>query len=583
MYTLGIWGFSADQPEHTFHDTGAAIVKDGHLIAAINEERMSRVKIVNEFPNASIEEVLNIAGLTFDDIDQVAFAGQPADIELRGKAHTCWKELTRPGSQFLTRVSMFGRTYQFLRRSSTLLAPKYHHKRVPPKEVIDRPFRWVSHHESHAATAYYCSPFERAVILTLDGSDSMGGAGLVGIGEPDSGMHFVDMTEETQSLALLYGRITELLGFKALRHEGKVLGLAAYGNPADLRPRFDANGGWNEKTGWWEIPGFVLDVSRKKHPHLHKLLKNESREAIAAALQDFVEELICKKVQRIYKDHVDWKGLPLVVAGGLFANVKLNQRILALDEVSNLYVHQNMGDAGLCAGAALQADANARKDWKPKYLQTVYLGTDITRETAKNACAETDLGYEDLDDNALAEKAAQLMADGVVLARAQGRMEYGPRALGNRSIIARADDPTINQWLNDQLERSEFMPFAPMILAEHAKEYFPDWQEDHVAARFMTITYDASERAKKEIPAAIHIDGTARPQVVFKEDNPEMHAILTHYYNKTGVPSVINTSFNMHEEPIVRTAEESIKAARQARLGGLVLGGLYVPLDGIKS
>lgn len=579
MYTLGIWGFSADKPEFTFHDTGAALVKDGHLIAAINEERMSRIKIVNGFPLDSIQEIFNVAGIDYSDIDQVAMAGQPATIELRGKARTCWQEVLRPGNHFATRFSMFGRTLQFLRRSSPLLGPRHHHQRVPPQPVQDKPMHWVAHHVSHAATAYLSGPFERAVILTLDGSDSAGGAGLVGLGDPETGMQFVDWTPETQSLALIYARITELLGFKALRHEGKVLGLAAYGDPSVLRPAFDANGGWNDRSGWWEIPGFVMDVSRKEHPHLYQLFQHKDREVVAAALQDFVEEMVCKKVQRIYADHPEWAGLPLVVAGGLFANVKLNQRILDLPEVSNIYIHQNMGDAGLCAGAALFADAEARNDWQPKYLPDVYLGTDITREAAKQACEQAGLAYEDLSDAELIERAASALAEGKVLARAQGGMEYGPRALGNRSILAKADDPTINQWLNDQLERSEFMPFAPMVLAEHAHEYFPDYRDSHYAARFMTITYDVSERARKEIPAAVHIDGTARPQVVFKEDNPQMHAILTRYYEKTGVPSVVNTSFNMHEEPIVRTAEESIQAATQARLGGLVTGGLYVALN----
>ncbi len=576
MYTLGLWGFSADRPKVTFHDTGAALVKDGQLLAAINEERISRVKIDNGFPFGAIEEILAIAAIDYADIDQVAFAGQPATIEMRGKARTCWQEVIRPGNHISTRVSMFGRSYQFLRRSSPILASRFHHRRVPPKPLQRCPVHWVAHHHSHAATAYLCSPFERAVILSLDGSDSAGGAGLVGIGEADKGMYFVESTAETHSLALLYGRITELLGFKALRHEGKVLGLAAFDDPAKLRSRFDANGYWNERTGWWDIPGFVMDVSRKKHPHLDKLFKGESREAVAAALQDFVEELICKKVQRIYRDHPDWAGLPLVLAGGLFANVKLNQRILELPEVSNIYIHQNMGDAGLCTGAALYADAKSRGDWKPRYLPHVYLGTKIEREAARQACAQAGFAYEDLRETDLVERIATALAEGKVLARADGGMEYGPRALGNRSILARADDPTINQWLNDQLQRSEFMPFAPMVMAEHAREYFPDYRDDHYAARFMTITYNASERAKKEIPAAIHIDGTARPQVVYKQDNPQMHAILCRYYEKTGIPAVINTSFNMHEEPIVRTAGESLSAAVQARLDGLVLGGLYV-------
>ena len=576
MYTLGIWGFSADKPDHLYHDTGATIVRDGEVIAAINEERMSRIKVLNGFPFASIEECLRIAGIEYKDINQVAMTGQPATEEMLGKCHAYWKEFKLGGHNLSTKVSLLGRVYQFWRRSKPSVAPKFHHKQLPPKEVQDKPFQWVPHHISHATTAYLCSPFERAVILTLDGSDSAGGAGLVGIGEPGKGMRFIDSVLETNSLALVYAKITELLGFKPLRHEGKVLGLAAYEDPAKLRPIFDACGGWNEKEGWWHIPGLTIDIMRKKPPTLSHIFSNQSREAIAAALQDFVEEMTCLKVQHIYRTNPQWQGLPLVVAGGLFANVKLNQRILALPEVSNIYVHPNMGDAGLATGAALYADAQNRNDWQPKYMQTAYLGTNIDTSAATTACAATNIQCQSIPEQDLVETVASALAEGKVIARAQGNMEYGPRALGNRSIIAKADDPTINDWLNNQLERSEFMPFAPMVMAEHAREYFPDYKDEHYAARFMTITYDASDRAKKEIPAAIHVDGTARPQVVYKEDNPEMHAILSAYYEKTGIASVINTSFNMHEEPIVRTAEEAITAARQANLDGLILGGCWL-------
>ncbi len=581
MYTLGIWGFSADQPEVIWHDTGAAIVRDGEVVAAVNEERMCRVKVETPFPLAAIDECLRIAGIGFESIDQVAMAGEPMSAELVGKMHCCWNEFRQGGHDLRTKISLLSRTYQFWRRSKPWLSPGRFQNRVPPQPVQDRPFHWVPHHSSHAATAWFCSPFDEAVVLTLDGSDSAGGAGLVGHGTAAKGIDFFDSVLETNSLALLYGRFTELLGFKALRHEGKVLGLAAYADPATLRPMFDARGHWDERNGWWHIPGFTAAISRRRSTDLRDQFGDKGREEIAAALQDFVEEMVCRKVRRIYRDRPDLKGLPLVVAGGLFANVKLNQRILALEEVSNLYVHPNMGDAGLATGAALYADAQTRGDWSPHFLRTAYLGTDIGTAEAEEAAKAHGFSLESLPEEQVIEAVASVLAAGKVIARAQGRMEYGPRALGNRSILAKADDPSINDWLNQRLERSEFMPFAPMVLAECAHEYFPDYREEHVAARFMTITYDASERAKREIPAAIHVDGTARPQVVYREDNPEMHALLSAYYARTGVAALINTSFNMHEEPIVRTAEESIRAARQARLDGLLLGGFWIPKESL--
>ncbi|MDD1605905.1 MAG: hypothetical protein LUP96_04290, partial [Methylococcaceae bacterium] len=159
---------------------------------------------------------------------------------------------------------------------------------------------------------------------------------------------------------------------------------------------------------------------------------------------------------------------------------------------------------------------------------------------------------------------------------AAGKMEYGPRALGNRTVMASCQDKAINQWLNEKFARTEFMPFAPVIIEEQAQAYFPDWREDHVAARFMTLTYDASAIAQKNIPAAVHVDNTARPQVIRRVDNPDYYDIINDYYQLTGVASVINTSFNMHEEPIVRTAEEAIQAFQAAQLDALILDGFLI-------
>jgi carbamoyltransferase len=264
----------------------------------------------------------------------------------------------------------------------------------------------------------------------------------------------------------------------------------------------------------------------------------------------------------------------LALAGGVFSNVKLNQLILELPEVETIYVHPNMGDGGLATGAAFEVYSRLNKGFEPQFNQQVYLGTEINRDNALAALEKQGLDYEEPDNLAFA--VAQLLADGKVIARADGKMEYGPRALGNRTVMAACNDPTINDWLNKKFARTEFMPFAPVILQEHAKEYFPEWKEDHITARFMTLTYNVSETARKNIPAAVHIDNTARPQVLRREDNPDYYDIIKEYYAITGVPSVINTSFNMHEEPIVRTADEAILAFQSADLDALVLGPFLI-------
>jgi carbamoyltransferase len=264
----------------------------------------------------------------------------------------------------------------------------------------------------------------------------------------------------------------------------------------------------------------------------------------------------------------------LALAGGVFANVKLNQRLLALSEIDNLYVHPNMGDGGLATGAAYEVYARLNNGLIPKLQPHVYLGSDINRANALIALEKAGVAYSEPEN--LAHKVAELLAAGKVVARASGQMEYGPRALGNRTVMASCQDKSINQWLNEKFARTEFMPFAPVIIEEQAQAYFPDWREDHIAARFMTITYDASELAQQHIPAAIHVDNTARPQVIRRIDNPDYYDIINQYYQLTGTASVINTSFNMHEEPIVRTAEEAILAYQAAQLDALVLADFLI-------
>ena len=364
--------------------------------------------------------------------------------------------------------------------------------------------------------------------------------------------------------------MTIYFGFKASRHEGKVLGLAAFGNPEPFLSRLLAH---THAENWDELfdptlARVTLRFAREMGQAVIKdLCAGLSREDVAAGLQAFTEQLICAWVQQQVKKLNVTK---LALARGVFANVKLNQRIFDLPEVENIYIHPNMADGGLATGTAFEVYSRLHNGLEPRLNQQVYLGTEINRDNALAAINAQGLSYEEPENLALT--AAKLLAEGKVVARADGKMEYGPRALGNRTVMAPCNDPSINQWLNNKFDRTEFMPFAPVILQEHAKEYFPAWQEDHITARYMTITYDVSELAKRNIPAAVHVDNTARPQVIRREENPDYYDIINEYYTLTGVPSVINTSFNMHEEPIVRTAEEAIRAFQEAELDALILG-----------
>ena len=263
------------------------------------------------------------------------------------------------------------------------------------------------------------------------------------------------------------------------------------------------------------------------------------------------------------------------LAGGVFANVKLNQRIHELPSVRSVFVHPGMGDEGLAVGAALFLHAQKAAYQPPEIIGDVYLGADVVAKDIESAARDAGLAPVELDEP-LARRVARLLAAGKVVARCSGRMEYGPRALGNRTIMYQTADPTVNQWLNDRLSRTEFMPFAPVTLWERRQECYGGIEGAEETARFMTITFDCLPEMAAQSPAVCHVDGTARPQLIREEDNPGYYAIVKEYSDITGVPSLVNTSFNIHEEPIVNTPEEAVQAFAQSRLDALVLGDLLI-------
>lgn len=549
------------------HNSAASILIDGKLVASVELERISRIKNDGSFPHAAIDEALAIAGLSAEDVDMVAKANLSRWQQIP-YLNRYYHHMAKAGKTDSSISKIFWKK-QFERYRRVLSRRK-----KPLGILAQKPFQTVEHHLAHAASAYYASPFgnERVGVITLDGAGDFSW-GSVWIGEQGK-LQLVDHLHQINSIGLLYSAVTIYLGFKSSRHEGKVLGLAAFGNPEPLLSRLLAH---TNSENWDELfnPKLVR-VSLKFGSDLGQSVIKElcadlSKEDVAAGIQAYTEKLICKWVQDQVKE---LKVSKLALAGGVFSNVKLNQLILALPEVETIYVHPNMGDGGLATGAAFEVYSRLNQGFEPRFNQQVYLGTEINRDNALAALEQQGVAYEEPDNLAFA--VARLLADGKVIARADGKMEYGPRALGNRTVMAACNDPTINDWLNKKFARTEFMPFAPVILQEHAKEYFPEWKDDHITARFMTLTYNVSDIARRNIPAAVHIDNTARPQVLRREDNPDYYDIIKEYYDVTGVPSVINTSFNMHEEPIVRTADEAIRAFQAADLDALILGSFLI-------
>jgi carbamoyltransferase len=558
-----------------------AVLDGGRILSAVAEERLCRKKMATGMPRQAIDEALAIAGIGPRDIEHVAVAQKISVFEPEPKAWDGWFD----GQVALKQTG-------FDRLGSTLaplvgrfpLAWKAHHviksmifrdrlKRLPAllrdEHGVSAPARFYDHHYCHATTAYYTGNFDEALVVTLDGGgDGLSGSVYVGRG---GRLEKLDEVDSFNSLGNFYSYVTALCGFKAERHEGKITGLAAYGKPAYL----ETLRGFVE----YREPGRIRYRVPMYHASALRRLRDRlpadfDRADLAASTQQLLEEVGVAFVRHWLRK----TGLRnLAVAGGVFANVKFNQRLHDLEEVDNFFVHPAMDDGGLSVGSALALIAEERPAEASSLigrLPNAYLGPEFS--PAEIAAAVDGTGCEVREDPRIHETIAELLDRGHVVARFTGRMEYGPRALGNRSILYRADDPSVNDWLNERLQRTEFMPFAPATLTDQADRCFLRLDGARDPARFMTVTFDCTEEMKRQSPGVVHCDGTARPQLVDAETAPDLHGILAAYHRRTGVPSIVNTSFNMHEEPIVCTPADAVRAFRLGHLDYLAIGDVLV-------
>jgi carbamoyltransferase len=443
-------------------------------------------------------------------------------------------------------------------------------KNFPKAEIIE-----VDHHLSHAAGAYFKSPWEHALILTVDGAGNFLSS-IVAEGR-EGKIEIKDKSYIPNSLGTFWGSITKVCGFKSgTRHGGKVTGLAARGNP-DLLIDKMRKIIWCEglrirskQEYFFDSDVLVPDWGSYDPKLLKEYLGEASREDIAAAAQKRLEEVTVEIVRNARKIIRSDK---IVMAGGVFANVLLNQKILEMPEIDDIFVFPAMSDGGLALGAALyhlsslKSAQGDRLSSEP--LGMVYFGPDYSGEDIEKELKESKLGYKKMDEPA--KTVAKLIHENKIVAFYHGRMEYGPRALGARSIMYAAIEPSVNDWLNKRLRRSEFMPFAPVTMLENIKENYKGIKADPLAAKYMTVTYDCTDIMKKNSPACVHVDGTARPQVIKRQDNEYYYDIVSEYYRLSGIPTVINTSFNMHEEPIVESPADAIRAFLDAELDYLVM------------
>jgi carbamoyltransferase len=551
----------------TVHESSVGLLVDGKLIAAAAEERFSRVKNDGGFPHRALAYVLQRAGVTARDVDHVAYAALPfaaeraRDLAGFGKNVLYVAQASDRAIHKLRHLANYARVLVTQKEWESWGGTARRMRRELATHGLDEKLVHVDHHLSHCASAYYASGYDRCLAVSLDGYGS-GQAGSFYLCEGGK-LRLLASIPYPHSLGTFYRRVTQALGFKPNRHEGKIVGLAAFGDPSklygEIRSRFDL-----------EHDDYYRFKSAQDALYERRLVDRHSPADIAAAYQKVLEDVathyVGKWVRKTGVRHV-------ACAGGVFANVKMNQRIMEIPEVEEIFVFPAMGDGGVGVGAALALHADLR-GLEPSRLPHVYLGPDYTDRELEQALQASGLRFR-RSANIAGDVAALLVANKVV-ARFAGAMEFGPRALGNRSILYPAIEPSVNKWLNDRLKRTEFMPFAPVTMDEHAHELYENIGRVRHTAQFMTITTDCTARMKQESPAAVHVDGTARPQLVRKDVNPSMYAILREYHARTGIPTLINTSYNMHEEPIVCSPDDAIRAFKDGRLEVLAMGDFLV-------
>ncbi|MCY2959441.1 MAG: carbamoyltransferase [Planctomycetota bacterium] len=590
-------------------DCNASLVEDGRVLFAAGEERFSRVKQHAGFPHKSIQAALNATGTDPREIDVVAYpflewqkeselildavAAEEREQERYDEAdlQRLLAEAERRIPERKTPVHGLSQPNQRKRKGT---AKELFYRYAGGERTISRAValraarewagrasedhkKWHTeledglrglgllgklkrseHHLSHAANAYLASGFDRAVIVTIDGYGS-GLAGSVSIGEGGR-IRRLHNLKFPHSLGSFYEMVTSSLGFHPDRHAGKIVGLAAYGDPRVLSDVL--------LSRVVRTPGdFRLIENLNVHFSRHLAARFPMID-VAAAYQHVLEVVATDLVRHWVRETGCGN---VVLSGGVTANVKMNQRIHEIDEVEQTFVYPNMGDGGCGTGLAmlLSWPGGVQPSIRDVYWGPSYSEAEIKAELEKNG-----LAY-DRPTN-LVEDVARRIHGGEVIGRFDGRMEYGPRALGNRSILYHAREPEVNQWLNKRLGRTEFMPFAPVTLWEARERCYVNLEGAEHTAEFMTVTFDCTPWMRQNCPAAVHVDGTARPQLVKREVNPGYWDLLSAYEKISGIPCLINTSFNMHEEPIVCSPNDAVRAFLLGNIDGLAIGPFFV-------
>jgi carbamoyltransferase len=553
-----------------YHDSAAALLRDGEIVAACQEERLSRKKHDSGFPTHAVKYVLREAGIGPEQLDAVGFYDKP---------------LLKFERMLSTYIATFPRSFGSFRKAM----PLWIHEKLWVPSLIRkelRPYRgpilFAEHHMSHAASCFLVSPFEEAAILTVDGVGEWATASF-GVGKGTDITLFKEI-RFPHSLGLLYSAFTYYLGFKVNSAEYKVMGLAPYGKPV----HFDRI--MKEMVHLNDDGSFKLDMKYFSYdygltmtngqfneffggpPRKPETWMTEREFDIAASVQKVCEEVVLRMVNYIHKE----TGLSnLCMAGGVALNCVANGRVIRETPMKNLFVQPAAGDAGGAVGVAHYLYNTLEKNPRGKSWTHAYLGPEYKDAEIKEYLDGQGAKYSVLGAAELPRRTAEILAEGNVVGWYQGRMEFGPRALGGRSILADPRDPKMRDTLNMKIKfREGFRPFAPSVLADKASEWF----DIDCDSPYMLLVAQVRE-GKKVIPSVTHVDGSARLQTVTREESPLYYDVIRAFGDITGVPIVINTSFNVRGEPIVATPEDAFRCFLGTGLDALAVGNCFLRKD----
>jgi carbamoyltransferase len=567
MYILGI--------NAAFHDTAAAIVKNGKIIAAAEEERFTHIKhgkrpvpfSTYELPFHAIDYCLKMAGITLKEVDKIAYSFDP---EGASEGSVYEEDNYLSDSDMLTIYNGWDtQFFNYIRKAPEQLRDGYPHhlqKRFRDAGSLTDKWEFVNHHIAHAASAFYPSPFSKAAVLTLDGRGE----------KATTGYFFGDKNELTQlatvdmphSLGMLYEKITTYLGFLHSSDEYKVMALASFGKPVYLEDfrsviRVSDDGQYTindfDPTSWW-------GPSRTKDDPFEQLHHD-----IAHSLQKALEETVLKLANWLY----DQTGAEnLCMAGGVALNCVMNAVIRDQGPFKNVWVQPAAGDAGTALGAAqwldVQLNGGTDSERYTSPMEHVYWGPAYTDEEIEQFMIWAKTPYRRLTN--VAKETAAILAQDKVIAWFQGRMEFGPRSLGSRSILASPIHPEMQARLNDIKDREDFRPVAPVVLEEDAAEWF----ENADVSPFMLFVYPVKADKAGQIPAVRHTDGTARVQTINQQQHPEYYNLIREFKALTGVPVLVNTSFNTRGEPIVCSPRDAIECFWTSPFDALIINSFIL-------